>query len=116
MKLSWKPFVLSVAVLLILFPFVYLVLLSFASEWRFPDMLPSYFGLKNWATILGSEAGLLESFVSSLLISLSVGIVSTVSGFLISRAVFYHPKKNTLTMLAYFPYILALSLIHISEP
>ncbi len=105
--LDWKPFVLSVAVLLILFPFVYLVLLSFASEWRFPDLLPSYFGLKNWTTILGSETGLLQSFASSLLISLSVAIVSTVSGFLISRAVFYHPKKNTLTVLAYFPYILA---------
>lgn len=105
--LGWKPFVLSLAVLLILFPFIYLVLLSFASEWQFPDLLPSYLGLKNWSTILSSEVGLLTSFASSLLISLSVAIVSTVSGFLISRAVFYHPKKNTLTLLAYFPYILA---------
>lgn len=107
MKLSWKPFVLSLAVLLIVFPFAYLVLLSFASGWRFPDLLPAYFGPKNWATILGSETGLLESFASSLIISLSVAVASTASGFLISRAVFYHPRKQTLTLLAYFPYILA---------
>lgn len=107
MKLSWKPIVLSLAVLLIVFPFLYLVLLSFASGWRFPDLLPTYFGPKNWATILGSETGLLESFASSIIISLSVAIASTASGFLISRAVFYHPRKQTLTLLAYFPYILA---------
>ena len=103
----WKTFVLCLAVLLVLFPFVFLVLLSLSTEWRFPDLLPSYFGLKNWKTILGSEAGLLQSFVSSLIISLSVATASTGAGFLISRAVFYHPQKKTLTLLAYFPYILA---------
>ena len=107
MKLSWKGFMVSLGVLLILFPFVYLVLLSLISGWRFPDLIPAYFGLQNWSTVFGSEAGLLKSFVSSLLISLSVALVSTTSGFLISRSVYYHPKKKTLVLLAYFPYILA---------
>lgn len=107
MRRNWKSFVLGLAVVLILFPFVYLVLLSLASEWRFPEVLPSYFGLRNWKTVFSSETGLLESFVSSVMISLSVGIASTLSGFLISRAVFYHPKQRIFTLLAYFPYILA---------
>lgn len=107
MRFSWKYLVLGVSLLLILFPFVYMVLLSMASDWRFPALVPSYFGFRNWATILESETGLLESFLSSVVISLSVALASTTSGFLISRAVFYHPKKRMWTLLAYFPYILA---------
>ena len=104
---TWKTIILSLVVVLILFPFIYLVLLSMASEWRFPDVLPNYFGLKNWKQIFGSETGLLGSFVISVVISFSVATVSTSSGFFISRSVSYHPKKNTLTLLTYFPYILA---------
>jgi putative spermidine/putrescine transport system permease protein len=84
-----------------------MVLLSLSSSWRFPDVLPGYFGFKNWVTILGSEAGLLQSFIISVVISLAVGTVSTSSGFLISRAVFYHKNKRILTLFAYFPYVLA---------
>lgn len=107
MKLNWKPFVITLGVLLVLFPFVYLVLLSLASDWRFPDIIPSYIGFKNWIKVLGSEAGLLQSFFISVLISLLVAIISTFSGFFISKAVFYHPKKRILTLFTYFPYILA---------
>ena len=106
MKL-WKPTILSLLILLTLFPFVYLVLLSMASDWRFPDVLPAYFGLKNWSRIFSSETGLLGSFLISVVISLSVATASTLSGFFISRTVSYHPRKNTLTLLTYFPYILA---------
>lgn len=103
----WKAIILSLIVILILFPFVYLVLLSMASDWRFPEILPQYFGWKNWNRIFGSETGLLSSFLISVVISLSVATVSTLSGFFISRSVSYHPKKHTLTLLTYFPYILA---------
>lgn len=107
MKLNWKPFILTLLVLLIVFPFVYLVLLSLASEWRFPQLVPGYFGLRNWTQVLSSETGLLSSFTISVIISLSVATVSTLTGFFISRTVAYHPKKQALTLLTYFPYILA---------
>lgn len=107
MKFNWKPYILTLFILLILFPFVYMVLLSMSSEWRFPEILPSYFGLKNWLKILSSDTGILSSFFISVSISLSVATVSTLSGFFISRSVAYHPKKKALTLLTYFPYILA---------
>jgi putative spermidine/putrescine transport system permease protein len=84
-----------------------MVLLSMSSEWRFPDILPSYFGFRNWSKILSSDTEILDSFLISVTISLSVAIVSTLSGFFISRSVAYHPKKKILTLLTYFPYILA---------
>jgi putative spermidine/putrescine transport system permease protein len=107
MRRSWKLLVLSFFVILIVFPFTYLLLLSFFSDWRFPDLMPKYFGLKNWRVIFSSEVGLIQSFINSVIISLSVGIVSTLSGFLISRTIFYHPKKRFLNLLIYFPYILS---------
>ncbi len=107
MRLSWKPITLIAFVALVLFPFVFMVVLSLLSGWRFPDLTPEYFGLKNWQTIVGSEVGLLSSFMSSLAISLAVAVCATLSGFLISRTVFYHPKKRILNLLTYFPYVLA---------
>ncbi len=107
MRFNWKPFILTLLVLLIVFPFAYMVLLSLASEWRFPDVLPSYFGLRNWRRIFSTEAGLVGSFLLSLVISLSVALTSTAAGFFISRSVSYHPRKRLFTLLTYFPYILA---------
>lgn len=107
MKVSLKPFVLSLIVVLTLFPFAYLVLLSLASDWRFPDLWPGYLGLKNWVRVLTSDTTLLESFALSTLISISVALVSTLAGFFISRTVAFHPRKQTLTLLTYFPYILS---------
>lgn len=107
MKISLKPFILSLIVVLTLFPFVYLVLLSLASDWRFPDITPDYMGFKNWSLVFSSDTSLLESFGLSVLISLSVATVSTLSGFFISRTVAFHPRKRLLTLLTYFPYVLS---------
>jgi len=51
--------------------------------------------------------GLLQSFFSSVIISLAVAVASTLTGFLISRTVYHHPQKRILNLLTYFPYILA---------
>lgn len=107
MTFSFKPFILSIIVLLILFPFAYLSVLSLAGEWRFPDVWPNYFGLRNWQQILGTETALLQSFSISVIISLSVAVCSTSLGFFISRLVYYSKHQRVLTMLSYFPYILA---------
>jgi putative spermidine/putrescine transport system permease protein len=107
MRFNYKPFVLSALVLLILLPFAYLTVLSFAGDWRFPDVLPSYFGLRNWQAVLSTETDLLRSFAESVFISLSVAFSATLSGFFLSRLVNYSPRKNLYNLLSYFPYVLA---------
>lgn len=107
MNFSVKPIILSALVLGIVFPFAYLALLSLAGDWRFPNVVPGYFGLRNWQDIIGTEVGLLGSFTLSVGISLSVATTSTLLGFFISRLVHYSPKQRLYTMLSYFPYILA---------
>ncbi len=107
MQASWKFTILYLLVGLVFFPFAYMILLSLSSEWRFPALLPSYLGLMHWKTLLGSEKGLLNSLFSSSVISVSVALVATSTGFILSRVVYYHPRKRWLNLLAYFPYILA---------
>lgn len=102
-----KKLFLGVLILFTVFPFVYLVLLSMASGWRFPALLPDYFGLRNWETVLSSDSSLLQSFFLSTAISLSVATAATLAGFVISRTVAFHPQKRRLTLFTYFPYILS---------
>jgi putative spermidine/putrescine transport system permease protein len=107
MRTNWKYILLCIMVGLVLFPFAYMILLSLSSEWRFPALLPSYLGMMHWETLLGSEKGLLGSLFSSTVISVSVALISTSTGFFLSKVVYYHPRKRLLNLLAYFPYILA---------
>lgn len=106
MPKSLKGF-LVVYVGMILFPFFYLFILSLSTDWRFPDLLPSYFGIKNWQTILSSQSGLGESLLLSLLISIFVAISSTALGFYVSKFINYHPQKSRLNLLAYLPYVIS---------
>ncbi len=107
MKFSWRNIILSVMVLLIIFPFLFMVGLSLSSDWRYPEFLPSYFGFRNWKDVLSSESDLLPSFLLSAAISLLVAVSSTAMGFMVSRSVYLHPKRKILNLLAYFPYVLA---------
>ncbi|GAA5220453.1 ABC transporter permease [Membranihabitans marinus] len=102
-----KNIALGIYIALIAFPFIYLLILSFSADWRFPELWPQYFGLRNWSRVISGETGLLSSFVLSLVISLSVATSATLTGFFISRYVNYHPKKRLWTLITYFPYVLA---------
>lgn len=91
----------------VLFPFLYLFVLSLSSDWRFPDLLPNTLGLMNWAAVLGGETGLAKSFFLSLYISILVAISSTLTGFFLSRVINYNKRKDLWTIISYFPYVLA---------
>ncbi len=107
MGTNWKPYAVSFMVILILFPFAYLAVLSMSGEWFFPSVIPGYLGLRNWYDITGSETGLSQSLIVSLLISVTVASLATGSGFVVSKTVAYHKRKGLLTLLTYLPYILS---------
>lgn len=102
-----RYFILSLITLLILFPFAYLLLLSLASGWRYPEIIPQTLDLENWRHLLATDGSLLESLLLSVTISLSVAIISTALGFWVSRSLNYHPRSHSLRILSYFPYVLA---------
>jgi len=104
---KFRKVTLLLYVVMIMFPFFYLFLLSLSAEWKFPDLTPNYFGIKNWQQIFNSQSGLGTSFITSLFISFFVALTSTSLGFYVSRYISYHPRRHTMSMLAYFPYVIA---------
>lgn len=104
---SWKPFFVTILIVLVLFPFIYLLLLSMSSGWAFPQIIPSNFGFDNWKAITQSEVGLFTALMNSILIALTVASIATFGGFILSRIVAYHKQKNSLILISYFPYILS---------
>lgn len=75
------------------FPFLFLPWLSLRSSFS------------TWSTLVSANSSLLQGFVLSLTISISVAILSTALGFVISRSIAFHPHSTRLLFAAYLPYI-----------
>ena len=95
------------AIILFTLPFIYLLMLSFTDDWRFPLLFPNTYNTKIWKNALLENNGILHGFFISILIASCVASLSTILGFLISRAIAYHHRRNLLLFACYFP--LALS-------
>jgi putative spermidine/putrescine transport system permease protein len=90
-----------------LFPFAFLILLSLAKAWPFPDLLPRAVSLDLWARVLTGPSALGASFLLSCGLSLVVAFLSTAAGFVTGKFIAYHPKRKTLLFLAYVPFIMS---------
>ncbi len=100
------------------FPLAYLVLLSVAGSWEFPRLLPRSLRFDRWIAILGPHRALVDSLLLSLVVSTTVGGISTVAGFVTARALAYHRRRSLLLFLAYLPFavspvILGVSLLYV---
>ena len=92
---------------ILLFPFLFLIGLSFSKDWRFPEVFPGDWSLEHWGQLFQLNADLTQSLLLSLIISLVVATLATLIGFVTSKFIAYHPSRKTLLALAYFPYVLA---------
>jgi len=96
----------ALAILLALFvlPFVYLLLLSLASEWRFPYLYPTDWTMLHWTDLGRSGGNWASSAVTSFLLSALVGLLSTSTGFLTAQQLSNTPERKRWLILAYLPY------------
>lgn len=107
MRQLLKPMGVSLLLFLILWPFWYLAVLSLSHEWRFPSVWPSQWTFRAEWSSLAFVRELGYSLFRSLGLSGSVAILATGLGFWVSKAIAYHPNKNSWLFLAYFPYLIA---------
>ncbi|MCB9298742.1 MAG: ABC transporter permease subunit [Lewinellaceae bacterium] len=91
----------------ILFPFSFLLVLSFGRRWAYPALLPGEWTLSNWLSVWGAQAGLGESLALSLALSTGIAAVSTAASFWVSRQVAGHRYRRHWLLLAYLPYVFA---------
>lgn len=89
---------------LLVLPFAYLSLLSFATGWRFPALSPEGLSIKNWRSALAIGAGVGTALLRSILLSGAVAAVVTGGGFLLGKAIAAHPARARWQAMAYLPY------------
>ncbi len=88
-------------------PILLLVMLTFSANWVYPNFLPERFTLSNWNEFLFKNARLKQSFLNSLIIATAVSLFATAAGFITSRWIAYHKRRNFLLILSYFPYAIS---------
>ena len=85
-------------------PFVYLLLLSLATNWRYPLLLPEGFSWDTWAYVFKTDTSIGSSFLLSIFLSSSVAFLATVAGFFIGKTIAAHRLKHLFLTITYFPY------------
>ena len=88
-------------------PVMILLMLSFSLNWVYPNLLPKTFTTDHWKEYIFDKSGLQQSFVNSFLIALLVAFASTSLGFISSKWIAYHKRKNLLLTFTYFPFALS---------
>lgn len=79
--------------ILIIMPLIVLVIWSVAKNWRFPNLLPESLTDRGFKELFSSTSGVFSVVVSSVFLSVCVGILSTMIGILTSRAIVIYDFK-----------------------
>ncbi|HKI47026.1 MAG TPA: ABC transporter permease subunit [Balneolales bacterium] len=92
-------------VIVYLFPFLYLAILSLTSRYPFPEIIPKHLDFSHWISVFTGESELTQSLLVSLTISLSVAAISTGLGFVTSRAFAKNNSERRLIKMTYLPFL-----------
>lgn len=85
-------------------PLLYLLVLSGAADWRFPDVVPPAWAWSRWRDALRADDGMASSLGLSLFLSTCVALTATPTAFLASKAVAYGKYREWWLFLAYLPF------------
>ncbi|MEP7194874.1 MAG: ABC transporter permease [Saprospiraceae bacterium] len=90
--------------IIFILPFVFFLVLSFASEYYYPEMFPANLTISHFVQMIQTDSSILECLFTSLIISLSTACLSTLFGFIVSKSLAYHSKKKLFQMICYLPF------------
>lgn len=93
--------------LLALFPFAFLLVLSVSQRWVYPEVWPVAWSLSPWQTALGSGDDLGGALFTSLTIALGVAASGTLLGFSTARGLGDLRHGRRWLRMAYLPYVFA---------
>ncbi|MBK9335401.1 MAG: ABC transporter permease [Lewinellaceae bacterium] len=99
-----KKLLLALFLTALLLPFAYLLLLSVAGQWRYPDVLPPVLSTANWRLALSAAGGIGGNLCLSVLLSAGVAAIVTVGGFVLGKIIAGHPGRARFQAIAYLPF------------
>ncbi|MGX1023737.1 ABC transporter permease [Psychroflexus sp. MBR-150] len=94
-------------VLTVVFPLVFLLGLSLAQQWQFPEILPQKWTLQHWENGLFQQGDILKSLLLSLGLSLTLASLVSILAFFISKYIAYSKYRQIYMRLTLVPYILS---------
>lgn len=101
MKKSVIP--IFIAAVLIL-PFLYLPVLSFADTWKYPMLVPESWSVVHWNRLFAAHRGIAPVILFSVLLSGSVALLATVVGFLTGRLLAGESGQRQIQAAGYLTY------------
>ena len=87
MKLIFRPLFLGLFVFWVFFPFISIIIWSFAAGWRFPDILPAQYSMRGYAIAFDPNGDIFRGAITSTIIALIVGVIATAIGSAAGRAI-----------------------------
>jgi len=91
----------------VVFPIVFLLGLSLAQQWQFPEILPQEWTFQHWGNSLFKQGDILESLFLSLGLSLTLASLVSVLAFFMSKYIAYSKHRQLYMRLTLVPYILS---------
>jgi putative spermidine/putrescine transport system permease protein len=95
-------------------PFVVLLLMSLATHWSWPALLPTDFQARQWLNLFADPSGLGAIVLRSAGMGVGVATLATVLGFMTSRSVARHRRRSQLTILLYVPFAVSPVVVGVS--
>lgn len=107
-KIDKSKIILVIVAICILLPLLNLIIWAFTKRWSWPDLLPEIYSLRGFEEIFRRKGEMLTIFMSSIMLSMVVAILSVIIGLMTSRAfVFYEFKgKNKLYFASILPFLI----------
>ena len=87
MKVIFRPLFLGLFVFWVFFPFISIIIWSFAAGWRFPDILPAQYSMRGYAIAFDPNGDIVRGAITSTIIALIVGVIATAIGSAAGRAI-----------------------------
>lgn len=87
MKKVARPLALGLFVFWVFFPFISIIIWSFAAGWRYPDLLPAEYSLRGYAIAFDTKGDIVRGTITSTVIALIVGVIATAIGSAAGRAI-----------------------------
>lgn len=84
-------------------PFIILPLLSMVTMWTYPSIWPDTWSTSNWNLFFRGQADIRQSFGLTIGVAMTTALVSTVAGFLLSRAMVYQKWARSGVFLSLLP-------------
>ena len=107
-KNKLNKIILVIVGICILLPILNLIIWAFTERWAWPDLLPQTYSLRAIKEIFSRKDEMIQLFMSSILLSLVVAILSVIIGLMTSRAfVLYDFKyKKQLYFATILPFLI----------